>query len=450
MPTARLSMDGALTRRRFLQAAGGAAGLWLASGRAAAPGRTGVHPQDPEAVARARERIARIRRGPGCVWVKDRQGRPVGGARVRIEQVSHAFRFGCNFFRFGRLNAPELEEEYRRRFASVFNFATLGFYWPSYERRAGEPDYDTTDRVASWCRDQGIVCKGHPLVWDFADPAWLPRDFAEIARLSHRRVREIVERFAGRIDIWDVVNEPTHLGRFNTRLGEWAISVGAVPYVREHLEIARAANPSATLLVNDYRTDPPYYRILDALRKDGRLLMDGVGIQSHMHGSGWAPNRITEVCDRFQGLGLPLHFTETTIVSGPRIGDRRWGGTTAEGEATQAEYVPQFYTMLFGHPAVEAITWWDFSDNGAWQGAAAGWVRPDMTPKPVYERMQELIRGEWWTRAVGRTGADGQWTASAYFGRQRVAVEWPGGGRQERVIDWRRGEENRVVFEEGR
>ena len=34
----------------------------------------------------------------------------------------------------------------------------------------------------------------------------------------------------------------------------------------EPLRIARAANPKATLLVNDYRIEPRYYELLDALR----------------------------------------------------------------------------------------------------------------------------------------------------------------------------------------
>ncbi|MCD6507549.1 hypothetical protein J7M22_13115 [Candidatus Poribacteria bacterium] len=50
--------------------------------------------------------------------------------------------------------------------------------------------------------------------------------------------------------------------------------------------------------------------------------------------------------------------------------------------------------MLFSHPSVEAITWWDFSDRGAWQGTAAGFLRKDMSPKPAYERLTELVKGK--------------------------------------------------------
>ena len=48
--------------------------------------------------------------------------------------------------------------------------------------------------------------------------------------------------------------------------------------------------------------------------------------------------------------------------------------------------------MIFSHPAVEAITWWDFSDRGAWQRAPAGFLRDDLSPKPAYERLQQPVK----------------------------------------------------------
>ena len=64
----------------------------------------------------------------------------------------------------------------------------------------------------------------------------------------------------------------------------------------------------------------------------GKPLYDVIGIQSHMHGGTWA-GRTWEVCERFAQFGMPLHFTETTIVSAQ---DRPTGTTTPEGERDQA------------------------------------------------------------------------------------------------------------------
>jgi GH35 family endo-1,4-beta-xylanase len=227
-------------------------------------------------------------------------------------------------------------------------------------------------------------------------------------------------------------------------MAEWGASLGAVPYVTEHLQVARAANPQATLLVNDYRTDPACYKILNNLRGNGKLLFDTIGIQSHMHGGAWPLQKVWDICDTYSKLGLPLHFTESTILSGPRKGPgENWGETTAEGEARQAELTVKFYTALFAHPAVQAITWWDFSDLGAWQGAAAGWLRRDMSPKPVYERLLSLIKGEWWTNTEATTDTRGEVKARAFYGTHRVTAQLPSGQSMTKEVHWQRGQQNR-------
>lgn len=436
-----------MNRRTFLRVAGTTAVLtvcprWIAGGADAAP-------SDDDLLVQARERIWKHRRSDGLIVVRDATGKPVPGARVTIEQQRHEFLFGCNFFRFARITDPEHEQAYRNRFAAVFNYATLGFYWSSYEFERGQPQYADSETVADWCRAHHITCKGHPLVWDHpaGSPRWLPDAATEIEQLSNARVREIVARFKGRIDIWDVVNEATHLPeRVNrTRMARWGADIGSTRFTAGPLKVARAANPQAKLLVNDYRVDPPYLKLLENLRDQDRPLFDAVGIQSHMHNGGWPLAKLWQVSDTYARFDRPIHFTETTIVSGARRGPgENWQPTTPVGEAAQADYVTKFYTLLFAHPAIEAVTWWDFSDDGAWQGAAAGWVRRDMSPKPVYDRMHDLIKKQWWTRTDGRTDTAGEFRAVAFHGTHRVTVQDTRGREIAREIVWRRTPPNRI------
>jgi len=443
--TTPIAHDSRVSRRVFLsQSAAVTAALILrphgAAGAAA--------PEANEAVLdRARASIQQHRLGPFTVRVLGADGRPVAGARVRIEQTRHHFLFGCNFFRFGRLQDPGLEEAYRSRFAALLNYATLGFYWASYERERGKPDYAYTDTVLAWCRDHGILCKGHPLAWDHpaGNPRWLPEHPDEIGRLSVGRVREIVGRFKGRLDYWDVVNEAVHLGQANlqTPMSRYARPLGARRYVLDHLKAAREANGGATLLVNDYRLDPPYFHLLQSLLDQNPKPFDVIGIQSHMHDHPWKLAQAWQHCETYARLGLPLHFTEATVVSGPRKGPgENWGDTTPELEARQADYVAKFYTVLFGHPAVQAITWWDFSDNGAWQRAAAGFVRKDMSPKPVYDRLMDLVKRQWWTRIEVRTDDKGACSGQAFYGDYRVRVDLPAGGSVVKNTTWKPGAPN--------
>jgi GH35 family endo-1,4-beta-xylanase len=436
----------AVNRRTFLKAGASTAVLLLSQPAWCAQVEK-AKLTDDDILAQTRARIEQHRKGDGTISLKDAKGAAVRGAKVQMEQLRHDFLFGCNCFLFGHCRKQELEEQYRQRFTALLNYCTLGFYWATYEHERGNPHYEYTDQVAAWTREQGITCKGHPLVWDHpaGSPNWLPDDPKEIERLSTTRVREIVSRYKGRIDIWDVVNEATHLAdKLNkTKMANWAAALGAVPYVAEHLKVARAANPQATLLVNDYRTDPPYYRILDGLRDNEKPLFDTIGIQSHMHDGAWPLHQVLSTCDTYGKLGVPLHFTESTIVSGPRNGPgENWGATTAEGEAHQAEQTVKFYTALFAHPAVQAITWWDFSDLGAWQRAAAGWLRRDMSPKPVYDRLLSLIKGDWWTKTEGATDARGEVKVRAFYGTHRITAQLPTGQSVTREVHWERGQKN--------
>jgi endo-1,4-beta-xylanase len=233
-----------------------------------------------------------------------------------------------------------------------------------------------------------------------------------------------------------VVNEAAHFERDEFRRSApkhtamWQ-KYGRVEFTRECFVHARGANPKATLLINDYRTDPPYEKVIEQLvDKDGKRLYDAIGIQSHMHGGAWPNTTIWRNCERFARFGVPLHFTETTILSGHRSWEKprdaaTWD-STPEGEAYQAREVVRFYTMLFSHPAVEAITWWDFSDLHAWKSAPAGFIRKDMSPKPVYDELLKLIKGKWWTSAALTSGADGEAALRCILGDYKVTVTAPG------------------------
>jgi hypothetical protein len=130
--------------------------------------------------------------------------------------------------------------------------------------------------------------------------------------------------------------------------------------------------------------------------------------------------------DRFARYGLPLHLTETTLVSGhlmpPEIVDLNdyqipsWP-STPDGEARQADEIVRHYRSLMGHPSVHAINYWGITDDGAWLGAPGGLVRADGTPKPSYEALKSLIKGEWWLpRTVIRTDREGRIPLSGFFG----------------------------------
>ncbi|GAE93260.1 endo-1,4-beta-xylanase A precursor [Gracilibacillus boraciitolerans JCM 21714] len=126
--------------------------------------------------------------------------------------------------------------------------------------------------------------------------------------------------------------------------------------------------------------------------------------------------KLEEVLERFSQFGLPIHFTENTLTSGhimpPEIEDLNdyqisdWP-STPEFEERQANEVEEMYTILFEHPLVEAISNWSFSDDGAWLGAPAGFIRKDNSPKPSYQALKKLIKEDWHTMVTGTTDTNG-------------------------------------------
>lgn len=396
-------------------------------------------------------RIRKLRTGDLRVEVRDAGGRAVPGATVRVEMTRSAFLFGANAFGLRPGDTSPRQLDYQGRFTNLLNFATLPFYWGTFERERGKPDYERLEAMARWCRERGVVTKGHPLVWHEVWPGWAPREPDAAIPLLKGRVLDLVPRYRGLIDIWDVLNEANNAPDFDNGEGRWIKRDGAPAVVTTALGWARAAagTNGAVFLYNDYNVGPENVQLIAALQARNAL-PDAIGLQSHMHDHVWPLLRVWRTCERFGAFGRPLHFTELTVVSStnkPKSYDARSGEwpTTPEGEAMQADYVAQLYPLLYSHPAVEAITWWDFSDLHAWRNAPSGLIRADMAPKPAYEKLHALLRGAWWTRADGRTDADGRFTARAFHGDHRIVVTAPDGRRAEAATRFARGADSPVV-----
>jgi endo-1,4-beta-xylanase len=377
----------------------------------------------------ATERIKQHRLGEFALQLVDGQGTVFRNATVEVELVSHDVLFGCNLFSWSE-DKDDFQKEYRRRFAALFNCATVAFYWPEYEKEPGKTDDKRIRKVAAWCAEHGIAVKGHPLIWNFMDPPWLPDDEAKVRALTFARVDKLVGDFSGTIDIWDVLNEPTAWERNAKGAPKTTAAItgmGKIEACKEALRRARKANPGATLIINDYVTGEEYYAILDQLRDDeGRLLFDAVGIQTHMHSGPRPLDEIWAICERFGRLGVPLHFTETTVLS--EYPDK------GLGEQETAQYVEDYYTLLFSHPAVEAISWWDFSDRNSWMSAKAGFLDVDGSPKPVYERIMELIHETWTTKGTLRSDANGVIRWRGFYGTYAVRIKQGPTGALEKQV----------------
>lgn len=378
----------------------------------------------------ANDRIEKVRKGDAQVLVLDDNNVPVRGARIYYEQQTHDFLFGSNMALLAKNGPNAVNQQWADAYVALFNYGTLPLYWDAYEVKQGQTSESMLLNMADWAKKRGITTKGAPLIWANSVPAWAPASVDDMQKAQEDRVREAVSACCGKIDYWDVVSEPTMGPRVNNALGNWMNARTPATACADALGWARSACPAGTMVINDFRTDQDFRDLLqNVVRQKGNF--DAIGIQSHMHRGNWPLYQVWDTCERFKDFEVPLHFSEVTVLSGnPKVGiaseqQGEWPSTAA-GEAEQAEYVERFYTLLFSHPSVQAITWWNLSDYGALQGAPAGLLRSDMTRKPAYNKLLTLVHNTWWTRGNVYTADDGAAIVRGYYGAYKLTIEKEG------------------------
>ena len=372
--------------------------------------------------------------------ILDTDQTPLANQEVVLEQTQHKFLFGTAAFDLVPLTngeyAGEREEQAEQRaekLTALFNAATLPFYWARFEPRRGEPMTEQVKNAAAWCIGRGLVVKGHPLCWHTLTADWLlSMSNAEILKAQIARIKRDVSDFHGLIQMWDVINEAVIMpifDKYDNGITRLCKEMGRIHLIKAMFEAARAENPSAILLINDFDVSPAFDILVEGCLEAG-IQIDCIGIQSHMHQGYWGVEETLQVLDQFARFNLPIHFTETTLVSGrlmpPEIVDlndyqvQEWP-TTPDGESRQAEETIQHYKTLFAHPLVEGITWWDLSDGG-WLNAPAGLLRKDGSSKPAYDELLKLVKGKWWISPTKlSTDSNGQIRFTGFFGDYALA-----------------------------
>lgn len=387
------------------------------------------------------------RKASSVLRVTDAQGNPIKNAKLQLKMKNHEFLFGCGAFdSIAYANPgtpsyinPEIKmeraflEERVQKWLDLYNYGTLPFYLGAYEPVEGKPEQESRMNAANFLNSKGVTVKGHPLCWHTACADWLMAyDNKTILDKQLRRIERDVTAFKGVIDKWDVINEVVIMpifDKYDNAITRICKEYGRVNLVKRVFEEAKAANPDAELLINDFNTSTNYEILIDGCLNAGAPITT-IGIQSHQHQGYWGADKVYEVLERYEHFGLPIHFTENTLISGslipPEIEDlndwqvSEWP-STPELEERQRQQTEEMYRILFAHPQVKAITGWDFAD-GAWLGAPSGVIRKDNSEKPVYKQLKKMIKEEWWTDTEICTDENGFVTAEGFKGEYELVL----------------------------
>ncbi|MBI1922776.1 endo-1,4-beta-xylanase [Candidatus Poribacteria bacterium] len=373
-------------------------------------------------MTRVQQNIERYRKGEAVLHLRGAEGRPLPEVDVSVQQDEHDFRFGCNLNLFDRFETPRENEKYKQYFARLFNYATIGFDEPE-----SEPERDVhTDEIVAWCQTHRITMKGGLCV---TTPS--QRDSVR------KQIAEVVARYKGAIDHWEVVSEPTPF-------------LNQVELVKRCYQWARQAYPEAKLILTGRdvmageETFNPFLceiKVGDPADKaSGEVTpIDMIGIQIHEPlGTRPAPAKVLRTLDRYATWGLPIHITQLALPSDGRpIRDSWKQGTWTERE--QADYAVALYTICFSYPNVEAISWADLSDpcppsagccpRGRGLGGASqegcGLLRAKLYTKRIYKILRKLIHTEWQTRTSGGSDEKGDFCFRGFYGHYHVTVIAP-------------------------
>jgi endo-1,4-beta-xylanase len=375
---------------------------------------------DPEIEFRIAQGIELNRKGFARLELTSPDGKPVERAEVTYQQVRHEYRFGCNAFMLEQFNEPEKNRRYEEIFAGLFNLAVVPFYWSDLEPEDGNTRFRKDSRsiyrrpppdlVLEFCERNRITPKGHPLYWHELVPSWVPTNRQDLEARMERRIREIAERYTGKINIWDVVNEAIQWEPFKVTMPEGHVEKAfrmAQKYFPESAELLINEGPWVSWESNhgDYT---PLYMLVRHLLQSG-LPVKGVGLQYHMAFRepaemvkwGWQyinSRRMFDNLDQYAKLGLPVNVSEITITAHEDFGD---------GNRFQELVAEKLYRIWFSHGSTNGIIYWNLADNTAncnpeninsWCNEnkfRGGLLNFDLTPKPAYNALRDLIKKEW-------------------------------------------------------
>jgi GH35 family endo-1,4-beta-xylanase len=184
-------------------------------------------------------------------------------------------------------------------------------------------------------------------------------------------------------------------------------------------------NETTGVWTNFHKEDSPFYLLVQNLLLRGARV-DVIGLQFHLFspqfyndvvaGNALKPLDMFRVLDQYEQLGRPINITEITIPTVP---------CSTEGEAEQAKLVRNFYRLWFSHPAVRAITWWNLADGTAYgqeNHFCGGLLRRDLSPKPSFTVVQDLVQKEWHTEGTLESGANSEETFQGFYGEYEVTA----------------------------
>ena len=248
---------------------------------------------------------------------------------------------------------------------------SLKFDW--LRRTGPEADFSAADRLVAFATQANMAVRGTALIWNDWAPDWLKAMSAgEVGAMLDRHVEETVSRYTGRMQGWDVVNEPfypPHGREGGYRKGPWFDSLGK-SYVARAFQRAAAADANARLVLNEAfceqddelgRSIRP--RLLAQVRdlKQAGIKLDGVGFQAHLKPHlPFDDQAFAAYLGQIAENDVDIYITELDVDDSSLPDDIK------VRDRLVAERYGNFLSAALSVPRVKTVICWHLSDRYSW------------------------------------------------------------------------------------
>ncbi len=291
-------------------------------------------------------------------------------------------------------DAAQYEEVAR----TEFNFMTPenAMKWDAIHPAQNSYRFAQADQHVQFAQANGMAVHGHVLIWHSQNPGWLENGSwsrSQLIDLMNDHIDTVAGHYAGDVLVWDVVNEAFNEdGSYRSTL--WYNGIGQ-EYIDMAFQRARAADPNAKLIYNDYNIgwlnskSNGVYDMVSSMVSRG-IPIDGVGFQMHLTESGVDGGSFASNMQRFADLGLEVYITELDV----RIPQN----PSPQNLQNQANIYQTITNRCLAQPACKGLQMWGIPDKYSWvpnvfPGTGAPLLFDDnYNAKPAYYAVQAELQ----------------------------------------------------------
>ncbi|MCI0334245.1 MAG: endo-1,4-beta-xylanase [Planctomycetes bacterium] len=296
-----------------------------------------------------------------------------------------------------------------RQLASTFNMVSLPVSWRSTEVVEGRRSWDDVDAQVDWAHSAGLRISAGPILEldDRGVPDWTylwEGDFDNLLSFMIDHVRAVVERYRGKVHLWQVVSRMTHghaLGlNEETRLQVAAKAITTVRQLDPTTPLVVSFDqPWAEYLATEHLDLAPLHFADALVRADLGLAGIGLEINIGYHPGGSLPRgplAISRLIDNWSLLELPLLVALTSPSSSAE--DPQANGKVqvfaSDREAvtpeSQREWIERHVPLILAKNVVQVVLWNQLSDAAPHHYPHGGLFDRADKPKPALEALKKI------------------------------------------------------------